>query len=78
MDMKTVNVHEAKTTLSALLAEIEKTGEQIFICRHGKPVADLIPHRRPDRLAPNPDMTAIEIKYDPTEPLSPDEWPKKG
>ncbi len=67
--MKAVNVHEAKTNLSALLAEVEKTGERIFICRHGKPVADLVPHRRSDRTAPHPVMSAIEIKYDSTEPL---------
>ncbi|MEA3436237.1 MAG: hypothetical protein U9R43_07200 [Thermodesulfobacteriota bacterium] len=29
--MKAVNVHEAKTKLSALLVEVEKTGEGIFI-----------------------------------------------
>lgn len=38
--MKTVNVHEAKTTLSALLAEVER-GEEIVIARNGKPVARL-------------------------------------
>jgi prevent-host-death family protein len=73
--MKSVNVHEAKTTLSALLAEVEKNGERIFICRNGKPVADLVPHKRPDRIAPHPVMSAIKIMYDPTEPLSHDEWP---
>lgn len=74
--MKAVNVHEAKTNLSALLAEVERTGERIFICRHGKPVAELVPHRRSDRTAPHPVMSAIEIKYDPTEPLTRDEWPE--
>jgi len=74
--MKTVNVHEAKTTLSALLAEVEKKGERIFICRNGKPVADLVPHERKNRLKPHPIMSAIKIKYDPTESLSDDEWPE--
>lgn len=74
--MKSVNVHEAKTTLSALLAQVEKNGERIFICRNGKPVADLVPHKRPDRMAPHPVMSAIKIMYDPTEPLSNDEWPE--
>ena len=73
--MKKVNVHEAKTNLSALLAEVEKKGERVFICRNGKPVADLSPHERPNRLEPHPVMSAIRIKYDPTEPLSDDEWP---
>ena len=38
--MKTVNVHEAKTTLSALLAQVE-AGEEIVIARNGEPVARL-------------------------------------
>ena len=74
--MKSVNVHEAKTTLSALLAQVEKTGERIFICRNGKPVADLVPHKRKDRITSHPVMSGISLKYDPTEPLTPDEWPE--
>ena len=38
--MKTVNVHEAKSTLSALLAEVE-SGEEVIIARNGAPVARL-------------------------------------
>jgi prevent-host-death family protein len=52
--MKIVNIHEAKTKLSALLAEVEATGEKVLICRHGKPVADLVPHRKRRRLEPHP------------------------
>jgi prevent-host-death family protein len=40
--MKTVNVHEAKTHLSRLLAEVAR-GEEIVIARSGKPVARLVP-----------------------------------
>lgn len=74
--MKMVNVHKAKTELSALLAEIEANGEQVLICRNGKPVADLVPHRSRDRLQPHPQMSKITIHYDPTEPLTSDEWPE--
>ena len=38
--MKTVNIHEAKTTLSALLAAVER-GEDVVIARNGTPVARL-------------------------------------
>jgi prevent-host-death family protein len=38
--MKTVNVHEAKTTLSQLLADVER-GEDVGIARNGVPVARL-------------------------------------
>ena len=74
--MKIVNIHEAKTKLSALLAEIEATGEKVLICRHGKPVADLVPHRKHSRLERHPVMSKIRIDYDPTEPLAEDEWPE--
>ncbi len=75
--MKMVNIHEAKTQLSALLAEVEKTGERVLICRYGKPVADLVPHRKRNRLEPHPMMSQIRINYDPTEPLGEDEWPER-
>ena len=38
--MKTVNIHEAKTQLSRLIAEVE-AGEDIVLARGGKPVARL-------------------------------------
>ena len=40
--MKTVNVHEAKTQLSRLLARVER-GEEVVIARAGRPVARLLP-----------------------------------
>ncbi len=40
--MKTVNVHEAKTHLSRLLARVA-AGEEIVISRAGKPIARLVP-----------------------------------
>ena len=73
--MKLVSVHEAKTQLSALLAEIERTGGEVVICRHRKPVATLIPYRKRSRLDPHPLAKEVSIRYDPTEPLAPDEWP---
>jgi prevent-host-death family protein len=40
IDMRTVNVHEAKTHLSTLLAAVE-AGEEVVIARAGRPVARL-------------------------------------
>ena len=37
-----VNVHEAKTQLSRLLAEVEQ-GHEIVVARDGTPVAKLVP-----------------------------------
>ena len=42
--MRRVNLHEAKTHLSRLLADVEG-GEEIQIARAGKPVARLVPER---------------------------------
>lgn len=39
--MPTVNVHQAKTQLSRLLAQVE-AGEDIVIARRGQPVARLV------------------------------------
>jgi len=40
LSVRTVNVHEAKTHLSTLLAAVE-SGEEIVIARAGRPVAML-------------------------------------
>jgi len=40
--MKTVNIHEAKTHLSALIAAVE-AGEEVIISRANKPVVKLVP-----------------------------------
>ena len=39
--MVTVNVHEAETSLSSLLARVE-AGEEVVIARNGTPVARLV------------------------------------
>ena len=46
--MATVNVHEAKTHLSKLLAKVER-GETIVLARSGRPVAKLVPFLAPAR-----------------------------
>ena len=44
--MTQVNVHEAKTHLSRLLARVE-AGEEVLISRAGRPIARLVPARKP-------------------------------
>jgi prevent-host-death family protein len=41
-----VNIHEAKTHLSRLLAHVV-AGEEVVISRAGKPVARLVPFQEP-------------------------------
>jgi prevent-host-death family protein len=72
--MQKLNIHEAKTKLSAVLLEVEKKGESFLICRNGKPVAKIVPHTPPQRLSYHPALSKIKIAYDPTEELSDSEW----
>lgn len=77
--MKSVNVHEAKTQLSRLLADVETRGETVRICRNGKPVAELRPivyARIPLRLHPR--LSRVRFREDPTLPLRPGDWPESG
>jgi prevent-host-death family protein len=46
--VEAVNVHEAKTHFSKLLARVGQ-GEEITICKAGKPVARLVPIEPPAR-----------------------------
>lgn len=57
----TVNIHEAKSTLSKLLERVA-AGERVVIARAGKPVADLVPHQRVDVVL---GTAAGLIDYDP-------------
>ena len=45
--MKTVNIHAAKTHLSNLVEEAA-AGEEIIIAKAGKPMARLVPLKKPD------------------------------
>ncbi len=76
--MITVNTHEAKSKLSALIRAIEEEGETVLICRAGKPVAEL---RQPtvrkvaDPLKMHPELMG-KILYDPTDAAVEEDWPE--
>lgn len=65
--MTIVNVHEAKTHLSRLLARVA-AGEEVVIAKAGKPVAKLVPvageGRQPGRL-----KGVIQVSEDFDTPL---------
>lgn len=71
-NLKTVNIHAAKTHFSKLLAAVAK-GQRITICKDGTPVAQLgpidtpIPVRRPGLL-----KGRVTIADDFDVPLPPD------
>ena len=74
-----VNVHEAKTKLSALLLLIETKGEGIYICRNGKAIAELKPiatHKNPFKM--NKKISAVKFHEDPMKPLDLEDWPQQA
>ena len=71
--MTSVSIHEAKTHLSALIARIERMGEKVIICRHGRAVAALVPVTQGSRIKVNAKLKKIKIKEDPTVPTQ-REW----
>ena len=78
--MITVNMHEAKTRLSELVKAVEERNETVVLCRDGREVAEI--RRRAKRrsarnVTPDPRFR-VELApgYQPTEPLTDDEWPE--
>lgn len=70
--MKVVNVHEAKTHLSRLLAQVAK-GEEVLISKAGKPVARLVPFQGARREASmGMDRGRVRISDDFDAPLPDD------
>ncbi len=77
--MLTVNIHEAKTQWSALLAAVEEKGEWVRICRNGKPIADLRPvAKADDPLARHAELSQIQFAEDPSVPLIAEDWPEEA
>lgn len=69
--MRSVGVLEAKTNLSALLEEVETSGEAIVITRHGKAVARLTPER-PGRRTPSSELAERARAFRNDQPKDPD------
>lgn len=80
--MKVVNVHEAKTRLSALLATVEQ-GEDVIIARNGHPIARLTAVAPPIRREPGVLRRLPawrEFRFDPAvfAPMSDAEMAEEG
>lgn len=76
--IKLINTHQAKTTLSRLVKEVEEKGTLIRICRNGKPVAELRPIEQDlDPLKLHPEISKVKFLADPTEPVDDDDWPEE-
>jgi prevent-host-death family protein len=69
-----VNIHEAKTNLSRLLAQVE-AGEEVIIARSGEPVAKLIAVAKPAKnrvLGQYKGKVVIADDFD--APVDPETW----
>jgi prevent-host-death family protein len=69
-----VSVAEAKNKLTQLIQTVER-GERVTICRHGKPVVDLVPTQSETRAAPKFGTLKGKLVVDPKafEPMTDEE-----
>lgn len=76
--MQDINIHEAKTNLSQIVKRIEERAGRVRLCRHGKPVAEIVPLTTVlvDPLKQDKKLKAI-LKVDPVLPLDPEDWPER-
>jgi prevent-host-death family protein len=67
-----VNIHEAKTNLSRLLSRVA-AGEEVIIAKAGKPIARLVPFRKPKGKRPlGMDRGLFKVPEDFDAPLRDD------
>jgi prevent-host-death family protein len=67
--MKEVNIHEAKTHLSRILAWVA-TGEEVIVAKAGKPIARIVPVSKPrKKRIPGQDKGLVTIARDFDAPL---------
>jgi prevent-host-death family protein len=73
--MKVVNVHEAKTSLSKLLAAVAR-GEEVTIAKAGRPVAKLVPLKTSTKRVPGMarGFTLDDSFWDPLPPEELSRW----
>ena len=72
-----INIYEAKARLSRLIAEVQRTGKSITICRNSEPVVDLVPHRKSTNpLKQDPSLARAVFHGDPCAPVGEEDWPE--
>ncbi len=77
--MVVVNTLEAKNRLSELLRLVEEQGEEVVLCRNGRPVAELrAVASAPDHLKAHPHLHGARFRPGWDDPLFPDGWEASG
>ena len=74
---KQLGIYEAKAQLSRVIQEVVRTGQPITVCKQGKPIVDIVPHRAiGDPLRPDPALRGARYRGDPCAPLAMNELPE--
>jgi len=77
--MRSVSTYDAKAHLSRLIAEVERTGKPVTICRNNQPVVDIVPHRgSDDPLEQAPQLKGARFLGDPCAPVPVEDWPESA
>ena len=76
--MKSVqSVYETKSHLSSILSEVVDSGSVFVICKHGVPIADIVPHKRVnDPFEVRESLAGAEYLVDPVASLDKADWPE--
>ena len=73
--MKSISSTEAKATLNAVLAEVERSGQSVTITNHGRPVAMLTPvNPKPRTFGQMPNLVVPASFDDPLPEPELDAW----
>lgn len=60
-----MNVNEAEANISSVLANVENNLATIMIVRYGRPVAKIVPIRKPRDVSPMPELAGkVELTGD--------------
>ena len=71
-----INIYDAKSKLSSLIAQVEASGEPVVICRNNVPIVDLVPHKDGRNvLSQDPELAGAVFVGDPCAPLDEEDWP---
>jgi prevent-host-death family protein len=73
------SIYETKAHFSAILSDVESGELTVVVCRHGVPVARILPYEEEvgDILRPSPRLKGACFLGDPTAPLNTEDWPEE-
>lgn len=71
---KVLKVSECKAKFLAVVEEVSTTGERVVVTKRGKPVVDVVPHRKNQKNAFGILKGQIKITGDIISPIDDVEW----